>query len=169
MKTFTYSISKNQFLLSLLFLTVTQVAFTQKKNNTAIIKKEITVVPKKNEAVCDCNAIDFKVRIIKLSEPKAKRTYKLQIIDFVNINNCPIKFFNLNWKGQQMIPMTSMRNQTFEKATDGSVALYEFDFDTKTTAIEPEDGSPISTSILIKIGDKSCFIRDKIATYYSQM
>lgn len=169
MKTITNTISKNQFLLSLLFLILTQVAFAQKNNNTAIIKKGITVVPKMNNTVCDCNAIDFKVRIIKLSKPNAKRTYKLQIIDFVNENNCPIKFFNLNWKGQQMIPMTSMRNSSIEKASDNSVSLYEFEFDTKTTAVEPEDESAISTSFQIKIGDKMCTIKDKTSTYYSQM
>jgi hypothetical protein len=169
MKTYSTSNFKIATLFLLSFLLFSQVNYAQKNNQKVIIKKGNNVVPKIASTNCDCDKIDFKVRIIKLGATGKTRTYKLQFIDFVNKNNCAIKFFNLNWKGQQMVLFSSMRNATFEKASDGSTRLYEFEFNTKTNAIEPEDGSPISTSILIKIGEKSCFIRDKQATYYSRM
>jgi hypothetical protein len=160
---------KLQLLFLAFFLIITQLSFSQKKNQTTIINKENKVLTKINNPNCDCDKIDFKVRIIKLSATNGKRTYKLQLIDFENKNKCEIKFFNLNWKGQQMVLFSSMRNQNLEVASDGSFSLYEFEFDTKVNAIEPEDESPISTSILVKIGDKTCFIRDKQSTYLSQM
>jgi hypothetical protein len=169
MKTNNFINTKLRMLFTLCFLIFTSMTFSQKNNQKIYINKGIKIVPKESTINCDNNSIDFKVKIIKLSSTNKIRTYKLQLIDFVNKNNCPIKFFNLNWKGQQMVPFSSMRNQNFEKADDDSVGLYEFEFDTKTTAIEPEDGTPISTSILIKIGEKSCFIRDKQATYYNRM
>lgn len=169
MKTNSTSNFKIVILFSLCFLLFTQTNYSQKNNEKVIITKANIAVPKVANAHCDCDKIDFKVRIIKLSATGKTRSYKLQLIDFENKNNCEIKFFNINWKGQQMIPFSSMRNQNFEKATDGSVSLYEFEFDTKTNAIEPEDESQISTSILIKIGEKSCFLKDKQSTYYRQM
>lgn len=169
MKTNNTIISKLFLLFSISFLLITQLSYSQKSNQKGIINKGNNVVPKIESANCDCDKIDFKVRIIKLSSTAKIRTYKLQLIDFVNKNNCAIKFFNLNWKGQQMVLFSSMRNQNFEKASDGSLALYEFEFDTKVNAIEPEDESQITTSILVKIGEKTCFLRDKKSTYYRQM
>lgn len=151
------------------FLTMAQLSFSQKNNQSITINKETKVTPKKINITCDCDKIDFKVRVIKLSNTKGKRTYKLQLIDFKNENKCEIKFFNLNWKGQQIVLFSSMRNQNLEKASDDSVSLYEFEFDTKVNAVEPEDESQITTSILVKIGDKTCFIRDRQSTYYRQM
>jgi hypothetical protein len=159
---------------SILFLILscmlmTQISFSQKKNQTATVNKGIKVLPKVSTAACDCSSIDFKVRITKISSTPTKKTYKLQLIDFENKNKCELKFFNLNWKGQQIVLFSSMRNQNLETASDNSVSLYEFEFDTKVNAVEPEDESQITTSILVKIGEKTCFIRDKQSTYYRQM
>lgn len=151
------------------FILTTQITYSQKNNQTATLNKGLKVLPKVSTATCDCSSIDFKVRITKLSTTKTKKTYKLQLIDFENKNKCELKFFNLNWKGQQIVLFSSMRNQNFEKASDNSVSLYEFEFDTKVNAIEPEDESQITTSILVKIGDKTCFIKDKQSTYYRKM
>lgn len=167
MKTNSIKTSKLKITLFLIALLVTQLSFSQKNTQTATINKGIKVLPKNN--ICDCNSVDFKVRIIKLNETKTKRTYKLQLIDFENKNKCSIKFFSLNWIGHRLIPMTSMRNQNFEKADDDSVYLYEFEFDTNSTAIEPKDESEIKTTLQIKIGDKTCNLKDKQSTYYSRM
>lgn len=156
-------------LFTVCFLIVTQVSFAQKNNQKVIVNKSVKVLPKTSNSSCDCDKIDFKVRIIKLSATKEKTTYKLQLIDFKNKNKCEIKFFNLNWKGKEMILFGSMRNQTFERSSDDMSSLYEFEFDSKVNSIEPEDGAEIKTSILIKVGEKSCFLRDKQSTYYRQM
>lgn len=168
MKTNNSKTSNLKSILFLLILLVTQFSFSQKNTKTATINKGIKVLPNTNSP-CDCDAIDFKIRIIKLSSIKPERTYKLQLIDFKNKDKCPIKFFSLNWIGHQLVPMTSMRSQNFEKADDGSVYLYEFEFDTKTNAIEPEDETETKATILVKIGDKTCFIKDKTAIYYKKM
>ena len=160
---------KTKYILFVCVLILSQVSFSQKNTQSATIKKGVTVLPKANLSKCDCDKIDFKIRIIKLGATKTKRTYKLQLIDFENKNNCDIKFFSFEFIGHQLVPMTSMRNQSFEKADDGSVALYEFEFDTKSNAVEPEDGAQIKATILVKIGTKTCFIKDKQTTYYKQM
>lgn len=168
MKRNSIKISNLKNILFLLILLVTQLSFSQKSTQTATINKGIKVLPNSN-STCDCNSIDFKIRIIKLNSVKPKRTYKLQLIDFENKNKCPIKFFSLNWIGHRLIPMTSMRNHNFEKADDGSVYLYEFEFDTNSTAIEPRDETETKATILVKIGDKTCFIKDKTTIYYKKM
>ncbi|GEC77282.1 hypothetical protein [Flavobacterium aquatile] len=168
MKANSIKISNLKSTLFLLILLVTQLSFSQKNTQTATINKGIKVLPNTN-STCDCNSIDFKIRIIKLNSIKPKRTYKLQLIDFENKKNCPIKFFSLNWIGHRLVPMTSMRKQNFEKADDGSVYLYEFEFDTNSTAIEPEDETETKATILVKIGDKTCFLKDKTAIYYKKM
>ncbi len=167
MKTNSIKISNLKSILLLLILLVTQLSFSQKNTQTATINKGIKVIPIKSN--CDCDKIDFKVRIIKLDTKKLKRTYKLQLIDFENKNKCTIKFISINWKGHQLVSMTSMRNQNFEKAADGSVYLYEYEFDTNSKALEPQDESEIKTTILVKIGDKTCSLNDKNSIYYSHM
>lgn len=71
-------------LFTLCFLIVTQLTNAQKNNQKVIVNKGSKVLPKSITTVCDCDKIDFKVRIIKLAVTKEKTTYKLQLIDFEN-------------------------------------------------------------------------------------
>lgn len=169
MKTKYQKIATLKMFFCMLFLVTTQISFSQKNNQKVIINKGTAVTPKVSNAICDCDKIDFKIRIIKLSETNKVRTYRLQLIDFENKNKCDIKFYSLNFIGHQLVPMSSMRNQNSETASDNSYSLYEFDFDTKSNAVEPEDEAQIKATIHIKIGNKTCFIRDKQTTYYSRM
>ncbi|UPQ79465.1 hypothetical protein M0M57_01185 [Flavobacterium azooxidireducens] len=169
MKTIYQQQSALKMVLCMLFLMATQITFSQKNNQKATINKGAAVAPKVTTTNCDCDKIDFKIRIIKLSEVKNVRTYRLQLIDFGNKNKCDIKFISLNFIGHQLVPMTSMRNQNVETASDNSYSLYEFDFDTKSNTIEPDDEAQIKATIQMKIGSKTCFIKNKQTTYYSRM
>ena len=169
MKTIYQQQSALKMVLCMLFLMATQITFSQKNNQKATINKGAAVAPKVTTTNCDCDKIDFKIRIIKLGQIKNVRTYRLQLIDFENKNKCDIKFTSFNFIGNQLVPMSSMRNQNVETASDNSYSLYEFDFDTKSTAKEPADEAEIKATLQLKIGSKTCFIKDKQTTYYSRM
>lgn len=148
---------------------MTQNSFSQKNNQTATVNKGIKVLPNVNTANCDCNSVNFKVRIFKVSSTATLTTYKLQLIDFQNTKKCDIKFVTLNWKGHSSVPFKLMKNKHTEEASDGSVALYEFEFDSKINSSKLVDESSITTSFLISIGGKNCLIENKPSIYFSHM
>lgn len=169
MKTNNSTISKLVVFFTLCFLMMTSITFSQKNNQKATINKGIKVLPKVTNTNCDCNAIDFKVRIIKGSSTATNTTYKLQLIDFENAKKCDIKFITLNWKGHSTVPFKLMKNKHTEEASDGSVALYEFEFESKINTSKLVDESSIITSCLITIGGKNCLIENKPSVYFSHM
>jgi len=162
------SIKKLNLIIALCFVMSTQISFSQKNNQTVVIEKGTKVLPVTNNVNCNCNAIDFKVRIFKLSTTTKKTTYRLQLIDFENKNKCNVKFVTLNWKGHPPIPFSLMKNQTSEFSSDG-IGLYEFDFESTLNSSNLADESPITISFLINVGGKTCKIENRQATYFSHM
>lgn len=161
--------TKYQRLLCLCFLIMTQLTFSQKNNSAIHPKNTLKSAVKVNKAICNCDKVDFQARIIKLKTINDRGTYKLQLIDFVNKSNCEIKWLNLYWKDHPNINFSTMTNKHFEKSEDGSVALYEFEFETRIANPELEDGAPDMAGFYVEIGGKKCHIKNKRSTYYRQM
>lgn len=158
---------KLSVLFLMFFLFLSQVNYSQKNNQNVLINKDSKVLPKIANANCDCDKIDFSARVIKLSSTPLKTVYKLQLIDFRNPNKCDVKFLNFNWKDHISVPFSTMKNQKTEHLPDGSLSLYEFNFETKTYKEEPEDASQIITSFGLLIGKKNCLFENQYSLYYS--
>jgi len=157
-----------QKLLCLCFLIVAQLTFSQKNNSVVSPKNTLKSAVKVNKAICNCDKVDFQARIFKLKTINDRGNYKLQLIDFVNRSNCEIKWLSLYWKDHPNITFSSMKNKKFEKSEDGSVALYEFEFETRMVNPELEDGAEDMVSLYVELGGKKCLIKNKRSTYYRQ-
>lgn len=150
------------------FMFLSQGVFSQKDNHSVIINNGIQVMPKITNN-CDCNTIEFKIRVIKLSQTLQKTIYRLQIIDFENKNKCKVNFLKFEWKNQISSQFSKMKKINEEHAPDGEFSLYEYNFESKTNKDEPADGSPISTLLQISIGGNNCLFENKQSTYFRRM
>jgi hypothetical protein len=160
----------NQFLITaIMLLAMLQVGYSQKNTQTIKINTERKILTKVMNPNCDCKNIEFKVRIFKLNISGSKTVYRLQLIDFENKNKCTIQFSNFNWKNYANVPFSQMRKVNEEQLPDGSLSLYEFDFESKVKSPTLEDESLITTSFVINVNGKKCLIENTRTKYFNQM
>lgn len=152
-----------------MLLAMLQVGYSQKNTQSIKINTERKTLTKVMNPNCDCKNIEFKVRIFKLTISGSKTVYRLQLIDFENKNKCTIQFSNFSWKNYANVPFSQMRKVNEEQLPDGSLSLYEFDFESKVKSPTLEDESLITTSFVINVNGKKCLIENTRTKYFNQM